>query len=1176
MYKNFTALQCGDKPCYRQKILLIMRLTIILTMAIFFQAQASGFAQKVSLDVRNTPVREVLSQLTKQTGYNFICDAAVMNGTGPVTLKVKDTQLKQVLEICFINQPIELLFGDNATIVVKLKRKIEPVQVQQVNISGVVTDSKVATMPGVSVLLKGTKIGSTTDANGAYLIKAPAATGTLVFSSIGYVSQEVAIAGKTVINVSLTETPQSLGDVVVVGYGSQSRTTVTSSITKVEGKHIGNQPVSTPGEALAGLAAGVQVQSDQGGKPGAAPTIRVRGVSSLSSSNDPLYVVDGYPLETAANFNLINPSDIESIEVLKDAASAAIYGSRAANGVVLVTTKRGKAGKTVFSVSAYTGIQEVDRYIDVLSKDQYVQQVKALSRIKNLQYPAILDGDISNLPDVDWQKEIFRTAPIRSFEFNASGGSEKVRFSASAGIFKQKGVLIGTEYTRYNTRLNLDADIVKNVKFGFSVSPSYAEQYRQPSSGQASGAGANPNDFIIGVPGLVADLNLPSPLNQALTFQPIVPVYRANGDFAQPYDRELNYNLSPTAVFSASNFYKPVGILSLSVNRSRAFRTLSNAFIEYAPLPGLKLKTYIGATLENEQVHGYIPGSMAYSSAPTASNSSPQLAGIFASDNVRNSFDWVWENTATYDKQIGKHHFNVLGLFSAQKYESQINYTAGLPGTFITTAVQSPLASPNTVGTELFDANTFVSYAGRLTYDYNKKYLFTAAVRQDGSSRFGSNNKFAVFPSFSLGWRLAEEPFLKEALLKIGINEFKLRGGYGRTGNANIGSFTYINSIALNRNYASGNARIFGTQQTGFANPDLTWEKNDQTSIGTDIGLLQNKIVFTFDYFIRNSNGMLLNKALPLAIGYTSSLQSSVYNSSYQANLGKLQNKGFEFTANTNFKLGAVTWNANANFSTYKTKVLDLGGPSALPAVRAINGWNNVYQVKVGDPLGIMYGYEIIGVFKNASDLANNPKVTTGNSIGDSMIKDQNGDGKIDVNDVTQLGHGLPDFTYGLTNTFQYKNFDLSILVQGVQGVNIINGNNRQTITGNHNQNSLAKYFNNYFDPAFPDREVLYGSPIATGALPGAALTNLAVENGSYLRVRNITLGYRLNESFLRKISLQSARLYVTAQNPFLITKYSGYNPEANIMGGDPTTPGVDQGTYPTARTIIIGINFGF
>ncbi|MEO6522901.1 MAG: TonB-dependent receptor [Mucilaginibacter sp.] len=1151
-----------------------MKLTVIIMLLAFLQVSAATLAQQVSINVKNTPVKEVLVQLTKQTGYNFICDANIISAARLVTLKAVDAELKKVLEGCFDKEFVEIIAGNNNTIVIKGRNiVIKPVAIAAITITGKVSDSHGQTLPGVSVTLKGTQTGTMTDINGAYTIKVPNGASVLVFSFIGMVSQEIVVGSKILIDVTLADSPHTLNDVVVVGYGTQSRATVTAAITKVEGKNISNQPVSTPGEALAGLAAGVQVQSDQGAKPGAAPTIRVRGVSSLSSSNDPLYVVDGYPLETASNFNLINPGDIESLEVLKDAASAAIYGSRAANGVVLVTTKRGKAGKTTFSATAYTGMQQVTKFIDVLKKNEYVQQVKDLSRLRGLQYPTILDGDISSLPDVDWQKAIFRSAPLSDFELNASGGSEKVRFNASAGFFKQQGVLIGTSYSRYTTRLNLDADLIKNVKFGFSISPSYSEQFRQPSSGQASGAGANPTDYLIGVPGLVADVNLPSPLNQALTFQPIVPVYKANGDFQEPYDRDLNYNLSPTAVFSASNFYNPVNILSLSINRSRAFRTLSNAFLEYSPISDLKLKTYLGATLENEQVHAYIPGTMAYSLAPTATGSNPQLGGIFASDNSRTSFDWVWENTATYDKQIGKHHFNVLGLFSAQKYNSQINYTAGVPGTFITTAVESPLASPNTVGSEAFDANTFVSYAGRFIYDYAKRYLFTAAVRQDASSRFGPNNRYALFPSFSMGWRLAEEPFFKDKLAKLAINELKLRGGYGRTGNANIGSFSYVNSVALNKNYASGNTRLFGTQQSGFANPDLTWEKNDQTSMGMDLSFLQNKIAFTFDYFIRYSNGMLLNKALPLAVGYAS---SALYASSYQANLGKLQNKGFEFTANTNFKIGPVVWSTNANFSTYKTKILDLGGPSALPAVRAINGWNNVYQVQVGQPLGIMYGYQIIGIYRSAADLANYPKQVTGNVVGDVIIKDQNGDGKIDVNDMTNLGHGLPDFTYGLTNTFQYKNFDLSILMQGVQGVNIINGNNRQTITGNNNQNSRADFYNNYYDPLYPNRDVKYPSVTNSSALPGAALTSLSVENGSYLRVRNITLGYRMRDKDLTHLFIKSARIYFTAQNPFLITKYSGYNPEANIMGGDPTTPGVDQGTYPTARTLIVGINFGF
>jgi TonB-linked SusC/RagA family outer membrane protein len=1178
MYKIFTAQKCGKMPCHIPKFLLIMKLTIIIMMLTLLQVSAATLAQQVSINIKNAPVKEVLKQLTKQTGYNFICDADIINAAGTVTLNAKNTELKKVLDECFAKDLVEIVAGENNTIVIRKRQiPVKPAAVVAITITGKVTDSKGQTLPGVSVVLKGTQQGVVTNADGGYTIKVPGDKSILIFSFIGMLSQEVVVGNRTVIDITLADAPHTLSDVVVVGYGTQSRATITSAITKVDGKSISNQPVSTPGEALAGLAAGVQVQSDQGAKPGAAPTIRVRGVSSLSSSTDPLFVVDGYPLENSAGFNLINPNDIESLEVLKDAASAAIYGSRAANGVVIVTTKRGKAGKTVFSVSAYTGIQSVDKFINVLKKDQFVTFVKDVSRIKATPYPAIFDGDVSGLPDVNWQKQVFRTAPMRNFEINASGGSEKIRFNASAGIFKQQGVVIGTDYTRLTTRINLDADLVKNLKLGFSISPSYTEQFRQPASGQASGAGANTNDLLVGVPGLVANYALPSPLNQALTFQPVVPVRRANGDFAQPYDRDLGFNLSPTAVFFATNFFNPVGILSQAINRSRSFRTLSNAFLEYTPIEGLKLKSYIGATLETERVHGYIPGTMAAGQAPTASFSNPLLAGIYASDNVRDSFDWVWENTATYDKSIGKHHFNILGLFSAQKYDSQIIYTAGLPGTFITTAVQSPLASPNTVGTELFDANTFVSYAGRVTYDYNKKYLLTAAVRQDGSSRFGPNNRYAVFPSFSLGWRLSEEPFLKDKLAKLSINELKLRGGYGRTGNANIGSFTYVNAITLNKNYASGSTRTFGSQQTGFANPDLTWEKNDQTGIGMDIGLFDSKVVLTADYFIRNSNGMLLNKALPLDVGYATTYQGNVYATTYQANLGKLQNKGFEFTVSTGFNLGAVRWNSNINLSTYRTKVLDLGGPSSLPYAGAINGWNNVYQVRVGQPLGIMYGYTVTGVFKNAADLAANPQSAAGNHIGDWIVKDQNGDGKIDIKDITNIGHGLPDFTYGFTNTFQYKNYDLSILVQGVQGVNIINGNNRQTITGNANQNTLTKYFNNYFDPAQPDRNVEYPIPGSAGFVnPGNALVQKDVENGSYLRVRNITLGYRLTDALLRKISLKSARIYVTAQNPFLFTKYTGYNPEANISGSNPTTPGVDQGTYPAARTFIIGANIGF
>ncbi|WP_183580863.1 TonB-dependent receptor [Mucilaginibacter sp. X5P1] len=1142
-----------------------MKLTLFFLIAVLLHVHASTYGQKINLKLSNAPLEKVFDEITIQTGYNFLYNDNLLKKTHPINLTFNNAPLNEVLDKCMADQPIAYTISQN-TIVIKRRTDIKKT-VALIDISGRVVDKQGRPLAGVSVKLKGTSQGGGTDPNGNFTIKAIDRNSVLVFSFIGFISQEVMIGDKTVINITMLEEPKSLSEVVVIGYGTQSRATITSAISTVDGKNIGNQPVGTPQEALAGLAPGVQVQSDQGAKPGASPTVRVRGVTSLSSSTDPLYVVDGYPLESSADFTLINPGDIASIDILKDAAAASIYGSRAANGVIIVTTKRGKTGKTVFSFSTYTGLQKVTGLISVLDRDQFISYAKDVARIRNQTYPTNFDASPGSLPDVNWQEQLFRTAPITDVEFNASGGNEKVRFNASAGYFNQEGVMIGTSYNRTTIRMNLDADIVKNVKLGFSVSPSYSEQYREPASGQFNGS--NGADQLVGVPGLIGNYTLYSPLNQALTMPPVVPVYRANGDFAEVTDANLQYTLpNSTAFYFPTSYLNPLNIVSQAINRDRAFRTISNAFLTYTPVDGLTLKTYLGGTLENELVHAYIPATMASAQAPNASFSNPSLAGIYASDNARNSFDWVWENTATYDRTIGDHHFNLLGLFSAQKYNSQTNYTAGVPGTFVTTAVQSPLASPNTLGTETFDASDFVSYAARLTYDFKKRYLFTAAVREDGSSRFGPNNRYAVFPSFSAGWRLSEEQFAKPILKDLDISELKLRGSFGKTGNADIGSFTYLNSIAFNHNYASGSTRLFGTQQTGFANPDLTWEKNTETDLGIDLGLLDNRIYFTADYFDRTTDGMLLNKALPLIVGYATS---------YQANLGSLQNKGLDFGANTNFSIGAVHWTVNANLSTYRTKVLSLGGPSSLPAVPAVFGWNNAYQVKVGQPLGVMYGYTVEGVFKNATDLADHAQVTGGNHIGDWIIKDQNGDGKIDANDITPLGHGLPDFTYGLTNSFQYKSFDLSILIQGVQGVNTINGNLRQLYGGNGNLNTTTKYYQNYFDPAQPNRNVEFPLPGNSSSISTAnALTNVDVENGSYLRVRNITLGYRFSDAFAKKISLKTLRLYATAQNPFLITKYSGYNPETSVNGADPTTPGVDQGTYPIARTFIFGVNVGF
>jgi TonB-linked outer membrane protein, SusC/RagA family len=1150
------------------KTLLAMKLAIVLLFISALHANGKVTAQQtVTYSGRSVSLQTVFSVIKKQTHFTFFYRKDDLKDARPVTVELKNANLHTALEAALKDQPLDYKI-QGRTIFISRKPVAKPApdkaeKEQFVPIKGVVRDSTGAPLAGASVNIKGSSKGTTTNNAGQFTIDANPGD-VLVISYVGLETREIKVSGTELIDIALRALQSDLSAVVLIGYGRQSLTTVSTSVSRVDGRKIGLQPVATPGEALAGLAAGVQVQSNQGAKPGEAPVIRVRGVGSLSSSTEPLYVVDGYPLQTSEAFSIINPSDIESIHVLKDAAASAIYGSRAANGVVIVTTKRGHRGKTEFTASGYYGWQTVNKYIDLLNRDQYIAYSKTQSRIRGVPYPEVFDRAPDSLPDVDWQKAIFRTAPLYSMNIGATGGSENIRYNASFGYYNQKGVLLGTEFTRINSRFNLDADLSSKLKFGVSISPSYTDQYKQGTSGQFNTVA--PEDQLTGVPGIVANRNVPSPLNSAMMLAPVVPVYKDNGDFAQPYDRDLGYTTSPTSVFFQSNLINPVSILTQVINRSRAFRTLGNAFLEYSVLDGLKLRTFFGATLENERNNAAIPATATTDQSPTASFSNPLLNGIFASENVRNSFDWVWENTATYDKTFGEHHLNLLALYSAQRFTSTINYTGALAGTYVTTSVLNPLASPNRVGTVGYDDNSFVSVAGRITYDFKRKYLLTAAIRRDGSSRFGPENKFAVFPSFSLGWRLNEEPWLANLLQKASINEFKIRGGYGETGNANIGSFSFLNSMNITSNYAFGNTRLFGATPTGFPNPLLTWEKNSQTSVGIDLGFMENRIMLSVDYFRRISDGMLLSKDLPAIVGYATR---------YQSNLGKLRNNGFELSLGTDFNLGEVRWNANLNVSSYRTKVLDLGGPESLAPSGSVFGWNNSYQVKVGDPLSLIYGYTVIGVFRTAEDLANYPQTTAGNKIGDWIVKDLNDDKKIDVNDMGVLGHGLPDYIYGFTNTFQYKNFDLSILIQGVQGVNIINGNMRQLIGGQH-QNSIVSYLNNFFDPEAPERDVKYPRPNSTSAVnPQNALVQYHVENGSYLRFRNITLGYRLPQAVLQRIALRSARLYITAQNPFLITKYTGYNPEASVSTS-PTNAGTDQGTYPAARTVGVGINIGF
>ncbi len=1125
-----------------------INLTFFALITAMLQLSFATNAQDITFSKKGASLEEIFEAINKQTSYQFLYTGEMMKEAKTVNMQFYKTSLKKVLEYCFKDQPLSYSINKN-TIIVRRKANKSSILAPPAEIKGRVTDTIGRPLSNVSLTLKGTSIVTKTDDDGRFSIVSPDTDAIIIFTSVGFITQEISIKEAEFVNLVLKESISELTEVVVVGYGTQLKTKLTTSISHISGSDINQLPVSTPGEALTGLAAGVQVQSARGGYPGEAPIIRIRGAGSLGAGNDPLYVVDGYPLQNANQFARMNVADIESIDILKDAASAAIYGSRAANGVVIVTTKRGKAGKPSFGINAFTGLQQVSKKIDLMNKAEYLAVSKQASVVRGEQYPDIFDHP-DELPDTDWQDVIFDTAPISEIHLSANGGSEDTKYSVSSGYVDQKGTLIGSSYKLLTFRSNLDANLNKNLKVGVNFAPSYTQQNIRTAGGTYNGS----DDGGFGI-------DLPSPIYTALLMPPIIPVRYENGDYGQP-------NASPSTtqygyLNGIANLYNPLAALELVKNRANNYRVLNSAFLEWEPITALKLKSQGGVSLEMISRELYVPSTLSYNSSPTARVSIPSLNGIASSTENNHTTDWLLENTLTYEKTFTDHHISGLILFSLQKFSAKNTLITGKPGTYTTDLVENPTASQDRSGDLSYGANSFLSSAARVTYDYKNTYLFSAALRRDGSSRFGSNNRFGTFPSLSIGWRIGNEPFIRQ--LKL-FSELKVRASYGETGNANIGDFTWLGGI-IPVNYSYADRRIFGTVQNGFSNQNLTWEKNKQKDLGLELGFLNNRFYLNLDYYEKITESMLFSKQLLGIVGYANT---------FQTNVGKLRNKGWEIALTTNnLRNGNLKWTTDFNFALNRSRVLDLDGPQSLPTNSAISGWSNAFKIEINQPLGNMYGFIIDGVFKNQSELDAGPKWSGGSQIGDYKARDINGDNIINEEDRTLLGNGLPDYTYGLNNRLNYKNFDLSVIIQGVQGNSIINGNARHGEAPFGKFNSVKGVYNNFFNPLEPDRDVKYNRSNASGFVLSGQLTSYAVYDGSFLRVRNITFGYTIPTPNI-KIGLKSARLYVSGQNLLTLTKYPGFNPEPSLNGDTVYQPGIDQGTYPANRTFIAGINIGF
>ncbi|MBC6698359.1 SusC/RagA family TonB-linked outer membrane protein [Hymenobacter puniceus] len=996
-----------------------------------------------------------------------------------------------------------------------------------VPVSGRVTQRNGDGLPGVTIIVQGTTIGTSTDANGNFSLSVPDGS-TLIISSIGFTRQEVRVNGASpALNVVLVDDAKALSEVVVVGYGTQERGSVTGAISSVGAAEIVRQPVADATQAIQGKVSGVTVVSNGGAPGGASGTsVRVRGITS-AGNNNPLYVVDGFPLPDGGDnqLNAISPNDIESIDILKDASATAIYGVRAANGVVIITTKRGKAGRTNVNLDVYRGVQSVTRKLDMLSASEYAVINNESRLAKGL--PIVVDKlrDPASLGEgTDWQDLVFRRAQIQNYSLSATGGSDKARYAVSGTYFQQDGIIIGTNFERFTLRANGDVQVGRMLKLGNNIQLTHLQDRQVTTNSGEYGT-----------------------VQQMLRIPATVQPYRPDGYWYQPTS-------------AADNFIEENPLASALINNQKFTRNraLTTFFAELEPLKGLRFRTNVGVDFIFDNFNRFTP------KGPELAGYTQRYATASAEATASYAPTYLIENTATYDHLFAeKHQVTVLLGQSAQEFNFS-NVTANRQG-YLRNDLQvinaGPINSQLNNGGAINAPQRLASYFGRLNYEFAGKYLLSAVARYDGSSVFPPGEKFGFFPGVSVGWRISEEDFLSGNSL---ISNLKLRAGYGKVGNPlNAGRFAALYTINFGAIYPLGPD---GTINTGaapirLANPDLRWENNNQTNVGVDVGFLENRFEASLDLYNRNSPNLIA----PVPPSLVSGTYEPV-----NTNAASAYNRGIDFSFTSRNVQGSgqgFSWTTLLNVSAYKTRLESLG--SGVP----YNGPNflsnsAVVRYDVNQAFGSFYGFVADGLFQTPDEVTAAPTQETGTAPGDIRFKDLNGDGVITAaGDRTFIGNPNPDFTYGITNTLTFKGLDLSFFIQGVQGNDVYNINRFITESALYGANNgTTRVLNRWTGPGT--------SNDVPRAIDGDPNTNLRVsshfvEDGSYARLKNLTFGYTLPQSLMSRISATQVRFYVTAQNLVTLTKYTGYDPEVSPSG-------IDLGVYPQARVFMGGLNIGF
>ena len=992
-----------------------------------------------------------------------------------------------------------------------------------VTVTGTLTDAQTGEpLIGASVLVEETGSGTVTDYDGTYSLDAPAGA-TLVYRYVGYEPVRREAAGGT-FDLALESDAMALDEVVVVGYGSQRKSDLTGSVSSVSEEELKSLPVTGLDQALQGKAAGVYVTQNSGA-PGGGLSIRIRGIGSTLTA-EPLYVIDGVPVvsdnqgssnafaelggaQNSNALNTINPNDIESIEILKDASATAIYGARAANGVVLITTKRGRAGQSSVSLETYVGVSQINKELPVLGLRDYAE---FFLDTNNDQGPEEYDRLDLLGEGTNWQDAVFRRAFNQNYQLSILGGSEMTQFALSGGYNQREGIVIGSDFERFSGRFNLDHKLSDRLKVGASMLFARTDER------------------------IVFNDNSSGVVYTALLMPPNVPVRNADGSFAGPSDDVT------------LQFDNPVARALDTDDRNEKTRFLSNLYFQAEIFPWLSYRTELGTDNNFSDHVTFYPnferGSFTGKSSLNVSNNQSTF--------------WINKHLLTAEKAFTeRHRVTALLGFEAQKgtYEWSFASRNNFPS--------NDFRALN-LGDAGLDANgggaghfSLASWFSRVNYNFDERYLLTATARIDGSSRFGPSNRYGFFPSVALAWRASQEEFLKDV---DWLDNLKVRVGVGATGNQEIGFYSYLANI-------QGYNAVFGSQlTTGFgpvniANPDVRWESSVQTNVGVDVGIIDNRVALTVDAYRKRASGMLLPAILPSTVG------------GFEApfvNIGEIDNDGLEFTVNTVNTVGDFGWSTSANVSFNRNRVVSLGSTGALTGV--IQQSIPVTRTEEGRALGEFYGYRTEGLFQSLAEIAEAPFQAEGVRPGDIRFSDLNGDGIINEEDQTFIGNPLPDYTANLTNTFTYKGFELSAQLQGVFGNEILNLLGRD-LTGLVNQrNQLDVVTDRSRDGVVTDvPRFVFNDPN-----DNRRISDRYIEDGSFIRLRTVNLGYTLPSKTIAKAKLSNAKVYVSAQNLVTITDYSGYDPEIGSFNQNPLINGVDNGRYPVAQSLTFGLNATF